>query len=86
MDAKQAVAPTWQAERAKGNAPKLHFREIIDIIMGTMIKRRAMGKEYGIVVLAEASTIKRCPEGLERLASRNSGSTRSSSRTKALIC
>jgi 6-phosphofructokinase len=40
-------------EKKQPHDGRVHFREIIDIIMGTMLKRRAVGKEYGIVVLAE---------------------------------
>jgi 6-phosphofructokinase 1 len=32
---------------------KVRFREVVDLIMGSMLKRRAVGKPYGIVVLAE---------------------------------
>lgn len=31
----------------------VRFKEIVDIILGTIIKRRAMGRDFGMVVLAE---------------------------------
>jgi ATP-dependent phosphofructokinase / diphosphate-dependent phosphofructokinase len=31
----------------------VRFEELVDIIMGSILKRRAVGKEYGMVVLAE---------------------------------
>ncbi len=51
---------------------KVHFREIVDIIIGTMLKRRAMGKEYGIMVLAEGLIewigVKRLKKAMAELA------------------
>src|SRR5262249_37837209 len=51
---------------------KVQFREIVDIIAGTMLKRRAMGKEYGIVVLAEGLIecigVKRLKKAMAELA------------------
>jgi 6-phosphofructokinase 1 len=51
---------------------KVHFREIVDIILGTMLKRRAMGKEYGIMVLAEGLIewigVKRLKKAMSELA------------------
>jgi 6-phosphofructokinase 1 len=58
--------------KAEHDSGKVHFREIVDIIIGTMIKRRAMGKEYGIVVLAEGLIewigVKRLKKAMAELA------------------
>lgn len=60
-----------QAEGKKAGA-KIHFREVIDIILGTMLKRKAIGKEYGIVVLAEGLIegigVRRLEAAMEELA------------------
>ena len=63
------VYVTTPLPRADGT---VGLREIVDIIIGTILKRRAMGKEYGLVVLAEglieaigATWLK---EGMEYLA------------------
>jgi len=59
-------------ERKNKTDGTVGLREIVDIIIGTILKRRAMGKEYGLVVLAEglieaigATWLK---EGMEYLA------------------
>jgi 6-phosphofructokinase len=49
------IIPEEFDDRKKKEADdgQVRFREVVDLILGTMLKRRAVGKEYGIVVLAE---------------------------------
>jgi 6-phosphofructokinase len=66
--------PADAGDAGKKNSGKIYFREIIDIILGTMLKRKALGKEYGIVVLAEGLIegvgVKRLEKAMADLAQR----------------
>jgi 6-phosphofructokinase 1 len=60
------------SDASKSTSGKIHFREVIDIILGTMLKRKAIGKEYGIVVLAEGLIegigVRRLEKAMDELA------------------
>jgi 6-phosphofructokinase 1 len=53
------------AEEFRGR--KVHLDELVDILAGAIIKRRAMGKNYGVAVLAEGLTEQIAEEDLLNL-------------------